>query len=126
MFEIHKERDTSKVTGTMNVELPEDVLEEELQQIQKVLEESISNVLGKDPKDVIVKILPTGDATYDIFVGEPAFKETKQDVKLLIFINLSKKNRLFSNPTFLIFCESRKTKLSSHTIIINKDTKNKN
>jgi len=55
------------VPGTMNVELPEDCTEEELaelEQIQKLLEESIAISLGKDPIDVTVTInSPAAEAT---------------------------------------------------------------
>jgi len=45
----------------MNVEIPKNCTEEELQQIRKTLEESIANSLGKNPKDVKITIGPETD-----------------------------------------------------------------
>ena len=63
----------------MDVEIPEDCSEEELEQIQKVLEESIANSLGCNPDDVDVKIDPeTGEATYVISTDDPTLAEKTQ------------------------------------------------
>jgi hypothetical protein len=87
VFEGDKTKETSKVVeeklhvvpGTMNLEMPKDCTEEELSLIQKVLEESIANSLGKDPKDVKVKVdLETGEAIYDIFVDDATLAEEIQ------------------------------------------------
>ncbi len=72
-----KAKATSKtVTGTMNAEIPKDCTKKELEKIQKTLEESIANSLGKDPNDVKVIVNPeTDEATYEIFVDDPTLAE---------------------------------------------------
>ena len=65
----------------MDVEIPEDCSEEELEQIQKVLEESIANSLGLKPEDIQVIIDPeTGKATYVISVDDPTLAEETQNL----------------------------------------------
>ena len=67
----------------MNVEIPDDVSEEELEQIQKVLQESIAKSLGINPKHVKVTInFETGEATYAISVSDPTLAgEIQKTVK---------------------------------------------
>ena len=63
----------------MKVEIPEDCSKEELDQTQKVLEESIADVLGLNPDDVDFKIDPeTGEATYLISTDDPTLAEETQ------------------------------------------------
>ena len=70
---------TSKVTGTMDVEIPEDCSEEELRQIEKVLQESIADSLGLNLEDVDVTLDPeTGKAKYVISVDDPTLAEETQ------------------------------------------------
>ena len=70
---------TSKLTGTMHVEIPEDCSEEELRQIEKVVQESIANSLGLTPEDIEVTVDPeTGEAKYVISVDDPTLAEETQ------------------------------------------------
>ena len=71
---------TSKqLTGTMDVEIPEDCSEEELRQIQKVLEESISDSLKLNPENVQVLVDPEkGEAKYAISCDDPTLAEETQ------------------------------------------------
>ena len=71
---------TSKLKGTMDVEIPEDCSEEELREIEKVLEESMANSLGLNPEDVEVTFLDpeTGEAKYAIKVDDPTLAEETQ------------------------------------------------
>ena len=64
----------------MDVEIPKDCSEEELEQVQKVLEESIANSLGLNPDDVDVKSIDpeTGEATYAISTDDPTLAEKTQ------------------------------------------------
>ena len=80
-FEVEKAEQNSKVvTGTINTAIPKNCSEEEKQQIQNVLGESIANSLQKDPKNVKVTIDPeTGEATYEISVDDPTFAEQIQN-----------------------------------------------
>ena len=72
---------TSKLTGTMDVEIPEDCSEEELRQIEKVLEESIADSAGLNPEDVEVTVDPeTGEAKYVISCDDPTLAEETQKV----------------------------------------------
>jgi phenylpyruvate tautomerase PptA (4-oxalocrotonate tautomerase family) len=60
-----------KVTGTMNVEIPENASEEELEQIQNVLAQSIADSLGCNPEQIKVTIDPTtGVSMYTIWVED--------------------------------------------------------
>ena len=81
-FEVDEQKMTSKqLTGTMDVEIPEDCPEEELEQIQKVLEESIADSLKLNPKDVEVTVDPeTGEAKYVIGSDDPIVAEETQKV----------------------------------------------
>ena len=64
----------------MDVEIPEDCSEEELEQIQKVLKKSIANSSGLNPEDIEVTIDPeTGKATYLISVDDPTLAEETQE-----------------------------------------------
>ena len=55
----------------MNVEIPENASEEELEQIQNVLAQSIADSLGCNPKDIQVDIdETTGIAMYTIWVED--------------------------------------------------------
>ena len=55
----------------MNVEIPENASEEELEQIQNVLAQSIADSLGCNPEDVQVTIDPTtGVSMYTIWVED--------------------------------------------------------
>ena len=72
---------TSKLTGTMDVEIPEDCSEEELRQIEKVLQESIADSAGLNPEDVEVTVDPeTGEAKYVISCDDPTLAEETQKV----------------------------------------------
>ena len=72
---------TSKLTGTMDVEIPEDCSEEELRQIEKVLEESIADSAGLNSEDVEVTVDPeTGEAKYVISCDDPTLAEETQKV----------------------------------------------
>ena len=72
---------TYKVTGTMNVEIPsEGVTEEELEQIEQVLEQTIADSLGLHPKNIEVTVDPeTGEVTYVISVDDPTIAEETQE-----------------------------------------------
>ena len=75
----HLSLERAPLTGTMHVEIPENCLEEELKQIQKVLEESIANSVGLNPEDVNVTVDPeTGDAKYVISSDDPTLAEETQ------------------------------------------------
>ena len=54
LFEVDEKKIPSQVTGTMDVEIPADTLEEELQQIKKALQETIAETIGLDPKEIEV------------------------------------------------------------------------
>ena len=70
---------TSKLTGTMDVEIPPDCSEKELRQIQKVLEESIAKSLGLNSEDSEVTVDPkTGKAKYVISVDDETLAEETQ------------------------------------------------
>jgi hypothetical protein len=54
---------------------------EELEQMQKVLEESIANILEKDQKDVKLTIDPkTGKSTYEISAADESLAEEIQKI----------------------------------------------
>ena len=71
---------TLKLTGTMDVEIPEDCSEEELEQIQKVLDKSIANSLGLNEEDIEITIInpKTGESKYVISVDDPTLAEETQ------------------------------------------------
>ena len=65
----------------MDVKIPDDGLETELDQIQKILEQSMADSLKLDPKDCKVKLDPeTGEATYLISGDDPILAEETQKV----------------------------------------------
>ncbi len=65
-----------KVTGTMNVEIPENASEEELEQIQNVLAQSIADSLGYNPEQIKVTIDPeTGEAIFVMKTNDPHLAE---------------------------------------------------
>ena len=65
----------------MDVKIPDDILETELDQIQKVLEQSMADSLKLDTKDCKVKLDPkTGEANYLISVDDPTLAEESQKV----------------------------------------------
>ena len=71
LFEVDKEKETLKIAGTMNVEMPNDTSKQELEQIQNVLAQSIADSLGCNPEDVQVTIDPTtGVSMYTIWVED--------------------------------------------------------
>ena len=71
-----------KLKGTMDVEIPEDCSEKELEKIQKVLGESIANSLGLNEEDIGVTIIDseTGEANYVISIDDPTLAEETQKV----------------------------------------------
>ena len=72
-----------KVTGPMNVEIPENASEEELEQIQNVLAQSIADSLGCNPEQIKVTIDPeTGVSMYTIWVEDAhAAEEMEKQMK---------------------------------------------
>ena len=67
------------ITGTMDVEIPADCLEEEFGQIQKILDESIATSLGLNPENVQITVDPaTGEAKYVISSDDPTLAEETQ------------------------------------------------
>ena len=69
----------SKVTGTMHVEIPADATKEELEQIQKVLQQTIAQSLGVPLEDIELKVDPaTGEVTYVINTDDPSLADKVQ------------------------------------------------
>jgi uncharacterized radical SAM superfamily Fe-S cluster-containing enzyme len=83
LFELDKPKDTFPVTGTMNVEIPADVSEKELKEIENVLAQSIANSLGCNPEQVKVTVDPeTGIATFVVKTNDPhAAEEMQKQIK---------------------------------------------
>ena len=67
----------------MNVEIPEDVSEKELKEIENVLAQSIANSLGCNPEQVKVTVDPeTGIATFVVKTNDPhAAEEMQKQIK---------------------------------------------
>ena len=66
----------SKITGTMHVEIPADATKEELEQIQKVLQQTIAQSLGVPLEDIEVKVDPaTGEVTYVISTDDQSLAD---------------------------------------------------
>ena len=79
MFELDEPKDTFEVTGTMNVDIPADVSEKELKEIENVLAQSIANSLGCNPEQVKVTVDPeTGIATFVVKTNDPHAAEEMQ------------------------------------------------
>ena len=83
MYEVDKEKDTFPVTGTMHVEYPADVSEEELKEIENVLAKAMANSLECTPEQIKVTIDPeTGIATYVVKTNDPhAAEEMQKQIK---------------------------------------------
>ena len=83
LFEVDKPKDTFPVSGTMNVEIPADVSDEELKEIKNVLAQSIANSLGCNPEQIQVTIDDeTGIATYVVKTNDPhAAEEMEKQMK---------------------------------------------
>ena len=78
-FEVDKKKDTFPVTGKMHVDLPADVTDEELKEIQNVLAQTLADSLGCSPDQIKVTIDPeTGEATYVITTNDPNLADEMQ------------------------------------------------
>ena len=78
-FEVDKNKDTFPVTGKMHVDLPADVTDEELKEIQNVLAQTLADSLGCSPDQIKVTIDPeTGEATYVITTNDPNLADEMQ------------------------------------------------
>ena len=65
----------------MNVEIPADVSEKELKEIENVLAQSIATSLGCDPEQLKVTVDPeTGIATFVVTTNDPLAAEQIQEV----------------------------------------------
>ncbi len=81
LFELDKPKDTFPVTGTMNVEIPADVSEKELKEIENVLAQSIANSLGCNPEQIQLTVDPkTGIATFVVKTNDPTLADEMQQV----------------------------------------------
>ena len=137
---------STQLTGTMDVEVPEDCPEEECGQIQKVLEESIADSLKLKPENVEVTVDPeTGEAKYAISCDYPTLvKETQKVLKKDDFVqnvnkaigenseNLPEKIRqaleiehvnpddqiIKNAPEVIVFLHSKQTKIENPTFLI--------
>ena len=67
------------MTGKMHVDLPADVTDEELKEIQNVLAQTLADSLGCSPDQIKVTIDPeTGEATYVITTNDPNLADEMQ------------------------------------------------
>ncbi len=76
LFELDKPKDTFPVTGKMHVDLPADVTDEELKEIQNVLAQTLADSLGCSPDQIKVTIDPeTGEAIFVVKTNDPSLAE---------------------------------------------------
>ena len=83
----------------MNVEIPADVSEKELKEIENVLAQSLANSLGCNPEQIKVTVDPkTGIATYVVKTNDPhAAEEMEKQMKTEDFAeNVNKASRKIS------------------------------
>ena len=83
LFEPDKQKDTFPVTGTMNVEIPADVSEKELKEIENVLAISLCKSLGCNSEQIRVTVDPkTGQATFVVKTKNPTLAGEMQNLLL--------------------------------------------